>query len=201
MGGWGSGGYSSRDTVDSCLTINLFKLRKDRCLVHGRPGSLTWRRCSDGTVVGSISYVYWEDRLELSFNVNGEPVRQAIRFASTPCHFGGERQWLRCPGCGRRAATLHIKAKHFFCRHCNDLAYQVQREEDWDRAIRAEERVLRKLGVDRAPMPNGWFFPPSRPKGMHRRTYERLCEQAERAHRRHTQAYHRRLIKLLGCCG
>ena len=37
----------------------------------------------------------------------------------TPCHFGGERPWFRCPamGCGRRVAILY-GGRIFACRHC-----------------------------------------------------------------------------------
>lgn len=197
MGGWGSGRQSSRKTVEACLTVNLFRLRQKRLLILGKPGRLSWHRSGNGEEVGSIGYTYWGDRLELRFNVGSKPVRQDIPMTSTACHYGGERSWLQCPGCQRRVATLHMKDCLFLCRRCNDLAYAVQREDIWDRAIRAQRRVLQKLSAGDLSIDQEWFSPPQRPKGMHDRTYRRHCTAAKRAHLRQSEAYYKLLVDLL----
>lgn len=201
MGALGSGRKRSRRTVESCLSINLFKLQKDGLLIKGCSGILTWHRSDSGKDVGSISFTYWGDHLELNFRAEHEPVRQTVPITSTPCHFGGERLWLQCPSCRRRVATLHVNARLFLCRQCHDLVYEVQREEIWDRAIRAEKRKFAKLGMTKLPLVDREFLPPKRPKGMHRHTFQRLCKEAERAHRRQGWAYYKTIAGLLERCG
>lgn len=91
---------------------------------------------------------------------------------TTPCHLGGERQWFFCParGCGRRVAMLYGGGV-YACRHCHRLAYPSQREAPHDRVIRKADRIRDKLGWEPGTA-NGHGM---KPKGMHRRTFERLC--------------------------
>lgn len=71
-------------------------------------------------------------------------------------------------------AKLYIgSAGIFACRRCNRLAYDCQRETDDDRAMRRAETIRRRLGWE----PGILNFPGGRPKGMHRRTFERLKGQ------------------------
>src|SRR5262249_4975743 len=94
----------------------------------------------------------------------------------TPCHFGGERAWFRCPasGCGRRVAVLW-GGGIFACRHCHNLAYESQNETAHSRALGKAQDIRRKLGGD----PCGDF--PPKPKGMHWRTYWRWKRKEEEA--------------------
>ena len=58
---------------------------------------------------------------------------------------------------------------------CYRLTYSSQYEEAWERVRGKAERVRKKLG-DSKGLSAGDFNPfPPRPKGMHRRTYERLA--------------------------
>jgi hypothetical protein len=66
------------------------------------------------------------------------------------------------------------------CRHCYRLAYASQSEDLLNRSVRQASKIKQRLGG------NGGMdspFPP-RPKGMWRRTYERLREQAVDAEER-----------------
>lgn len=83
-----------------------------------------------------------------------------------------ERHWFLCParGCGRRVAILYSGAL-FACRQCHQLAYRSQRENCMDRATRRADRIRDKLGWP------GGILEGSKPKGMHWRTYHRLCNE------------------------
>jgi hypothetical protein len=68
----------------------------------------------------------------------------------------------------------------FACRHCYQLAYDSQREQPYQRALSRAQAIWMKLGGSACTSDD---FPP-KPKGMHWRTYERLCLEAERAEAR-----------------
>jgi hypothetical protein len=105
-------------------------------------------------------------------------IDHSVSISWTPCNYGGSRPWLLCPNCRRRAGKLYLPlgGRHFLCRRCYDLAYHSQWEEPWWRAKRRAGKLWQRLGGD----PDDDFIPP-RPKGMHRRTYDRLIAEAERA--------------------
>ena len=90
----------------------------------------------------------------------------------TACNFGGERPWFICPDvrCGRRVAVLYGPGRYFLCRHCYDLVYESQRENEMHRALRRAQTIRERLGGS-ANMTKPF---PERPKGMHWKTYERL---------------------------
>jgi hypothetical protein len=103
-----------------------------------------------------------------------EPVRDRVPLAHTPCRYGGERVWFRCPGCLSRRAVLYNAGGLFRCRACHDLAYSSTREGAFARNRRRADALRRRLGGEPGP-----FSVPGRPKGMHRRTYDRLLAEIE----------------------
>jgi hypothetical protein len=177
-----SSGYR-RDTVETCRSIDVNQLHREGCL---RPGWLgVWKWEQDGEKVGSITMRAAEGRLVLRYNCRRpgdewESVRESVPIVQVPCGFGGMRPYFRCPGvvngiaCGRRVTKLYGPGKYFLCRHCYGLVYQSQSEGEGDRAQRRANRIRMQLGGDPGIASP---FPP-RPKGMWRRTYERLQNEA-----------------------
>lgn len=115
-------------------------------------GEITWTKVRTGEETATIGYVFrplgngeqWDGRLQLRYTITRPPgsdrdedktkVRQWIDLETTPCNFGGERWWFRCPlrngpdgsRCGRRCFKLHEPpgANLFGCRECYDLTYE-----------------------------------------------------------------------------
>ena len=196
MGGFGSGRPSGtgRDKVEACRSIDVNRLHKKDCLRDGWAGD--WQWTSDGEKVASINLRAEADRLHLSYHVRiaggeWEDVAETAGIVRSPCRYGGVRAYFICPGvangvaCGRRVAKLHCAGRYFLCRHCCRLAHASQSEGARDRALRRANKIRRRLGGSPdmvAP------FPP-KPKGMWRRTYERLREQAFAAEMRADEAF------------
>ncbi len=62
----------------------------------------------------------------------------------------------------------------FACRKCYQLAYPSQREDTGNRAARRAHRIRDRMGWPGSILEgSGW----GKPKGMHWRTYERLCDE------------------------
>jgi hypothetical protein len=172
MGGLGSGRRYRKKT----LTTHMFSL--DIRLLHRKglldPGN-TFRLeyAKDGRFVVNVRV--WDDEtVELQYitSANGEreDISYAVPLEWTRCYFGGRRPWFICPvsGCERRVAILH-GGRIFSCRHCHGLAYASQRENPVWRAHRRARKLEICLGWDKNK--------DGRPKGMHRRTFEKLkCE-------------------------
>jgi hypothetical protein len=161
-----------------------------------------WMRGSEQ--IGSLNLRAEVDRLHLSNRVSigsGEwvDVDERVRIVRVPCRYGGTRPYFICPGvvngtlCGRRVSKLYGPGRYFLCRHCCRLAYASQSEDVLNRSVRRANKIKRRLGG------NGGIdspFPP-KPKGMWRRTYERLREQALDAEERADNALLPHFARLL----
>ncbi len=182
MGGRGSGKTASFGLmVDKCHemhSIDLAWLRRNKLLNDGRSCTLSWSR--GGNQTGSIKlwYDYNHVRLVYRHRPRGgewQDVDEKVPLAETATSFGGTRQWFVCLACGRRCRVLYGGGR-FRCRKCHRLKYETQYEPAFaraaTRALKIRERLGGKGGIDD-------FFPP-KPKGMHRKTYERLEAEAER---------------------
>jgi hypothetical protein len=86
--------------------------------------------------------------------------------------------------CGRRVAKLYGPGRYFLCRHCYRLSHASQSEDAQRRSMRRASKIRQRLGGNA-----GTASPlPPKPKGMWRRTYERLREQALDAEERADEA-------------
>jgi hypothetical protein len=117
-----------------------------------------------------------EATLLISFHADGRDRRQTLSLVATRLHFGGCRIWFVCPITGRRARVLHLPDGHdrLASREAYGLGFRSQTESAVLRDITRAQNIRAKLGGDlsiHSPLP-------ARPRGMHRRTYERLRAKA-----------------------
>ena len=204
MGGFGSGRSAGggKTKVEACRSLNVNRLNREGCLVPGWQGGWQWTR--DGEKVASIYLRVETNWLHLSFRHRSgagewEDVNETVRIIHVPCRFGGTRPYFICPGvlnsiaCSRRVAKLYGADRYFLCRHCYRLAYGSQSEGEWDRAFRRANKTRIQLGGE--PGMSSPF--PEHPKGMWRRTYERLSEQAFEAETHADHAFATQAMRLL----
>lgn len=182
MGGYGSGQRYGRPVAEEARRIDLaWMIRKGMAVPGGYvSGTLSWS--SGGNPAGRIGYrcdMRYPESAELVLQytitdrTSGEArdYKHRIRLSYTVPHYGGKRWWLHCPVNGQRVGKLYMPpgAEAFASRTAWRLGYRSQRVTPRDAVFERLYRVQRKLGC-----PQGWDEPVCRPKGMHRRTYERL---------------------------
>jgi len=172
MGGYMSGRSGWRRKVESQHGVDIRWMKRKGWLYDGCNGSISWS--NRGKETGSIRYAVSKDKITLLYRSrkNGgewEPVESAIRLERTPCNYGGERVWMRCPCCHRRCAIVYLTDKYPACRKCYNLAYYSEGETRLDRAMRQARKAQEKLGYKEGRL-DEWL---PKPKGMHQKTYER----------------------------
>jgi len=182
MGGFGSGRQGGGRCTDDLRSLDVRKINRAGLLTPGR--WFSWQWTCNGETTATISLQVETNSVVLDYrnrsaHHNGgewEPMRYTVALDRTPCGFGGERLWWRCPavGCGRRVAVLY-GGRVFACRQCNHLAYASQREAADDRATRRADKLRDRLGWE----PGIWNGDGGKPKGMHSRTYWQLQARHE----------------------
>jgi hypothetical protein len=169
-----------KTTVESCRSIDVLDWHRRGGLRSPRRFSWAWRQ--DGERVASINVETERHRVTLKYRsrLYGEgwtDVEQRLPVVWTPCRFGADRPWFICSVsangtyCGRKVTKLYQAGRLFACRHCSRLAYASQQESAHERGLRKAQGIRMRLGGT-ANMLDDF---PERPKGMHWRTYERLC--------------------------
>ena len=181
MGGFGSGrGWHSNAAActDDYRQLDVRRWQREGYLMLER--AFNWGWTWNGETIASIRVKPEGNALLLSYRHRDKDnawkqERYTVQLDWTECSYGGERAWFLCPAksCGRRVAILY-GGDIFACRHCYQLVYRSQREND-------DERVKRRLAKIRASL--GW--PPgsphlnTKPNGMRCRTFERLTAEHE----------------------
>lgn len=182
MGGMGSGRQGGGRCTDDMRALDVRKIHRKGLLLPGR--MFSWRWSCNGETTARIDLRVDVDRVFLSyrsrrhFDAEWESIDYAVALAWTTCTLGGRRVWWLCPGvgCGRRVAVL-FGGRLFACRHCHRLTYRSQRESERDRASREVNTIRRRLGWAAGFLNETG----GKPKGMHWRTYWRLCERHNKA--------------------
>jgi len=185
MGGPGSGTWyrwNKRTTLDQVQRLDIRWLHRSGYLT-AYPHRVTWHQGKHQAGAISLSLQPEGLVLEYSYRTSGEdwePVREVITLDWTLCYGGGKRPWFLCPGCQRRVAIFCSRGKWFLCRHCYRLPYASQCEAPIDRTYRRVRKIRTRLGASHnLHIP---VLPWQKPKGMHWKTWERLCRQERDAH-------------------
>lgn len=212
--GRGRDDYATTPTIEESKAIDVNEFTDT--LKPGTSGSYQWYR--DGEESGTITWAVTGDAgrervlgssLRLKFTVTDKRTDEQreydyrVPLEYTECNFGGVRPWFRCPGvvdgeeCNRRVGKLYCPPGQdlFLCRHCYDLGYTSSRTSG-DEMKQAELRFRKahaKINGERKH-PGQYLMPPERPKGMHRSTYEQLCDDLETAYREWEAASHTKLV-------
>ena len=163
------------------MTIDLALMLRNGWIKDGQRGSGVLHWTVNGESRSSISHHYdmcfpdhAEIRLDWRTRSHGgewQDRRQTIRLVYTQPRFGGRRWWMVCPVRGNRIGKLYKPngGDIFAGRKAWGIVYQSQRQAERDRVFERLYKVQAKLKCR-----EGWEEPIKRPKGMWRRTYERL---------------------------
>jgi hypothetical protein len=177
------GRMQTRDCTEDYRRLDVRQLKRHGCLRSG--WSCIWQWSRGGERVAWICVEASDGHITRRYRIRergGEWLdrNQPVAVEWTPCHFGGDRAWFRCPGlrCGRRVAILY-GSTYFVCRHCLHLAYESQREAPHYRALHKAQDIHEKLG-GRGIIDDPVF----KPKGMHWRTFSRHVERFREAESR-----------------
>lgn len=172
MGGYGSGRYgllglTPKQTVEQCFELSIAKVKP----------SLT-------AEAQQVRVKFWGKVYELSVTW-------------TDCHYGGQRPWFLCPRCSARVGKLYQRSLRgtLACRRCQQLTYVSCQVSEHEQINLENVKLRRKLGA-RGDDLSGFGLIPERPKGMHQRTYQRICRQLEANELKYISLMHRQMLKL-----
>ena len=123
-------------------------------------------------------------------------VHDRIRLVWTVPTYGGRRWWFLCPRTGRRTTKLFLPngGWHFWSRRAYGLGYACQRDDRLSRLQRRAAKLNRQLGGEGW---GSWDTPPTKPKWVRWRTYERKYERWERAVERANEEFTVRAARFL----
>lgn len=176
MGGYGSGLYGGRKrrkiTVEERWCIDIRRWQREKLLSLSY---FNWKWTNqDGKTAGVISVIPKQDFLILLYLADGNPIKTQVFFESTKANFG-LRKWFLCPTCNRRVAILYLNMEFFSCRKCCDLNYRSS-QLSGDKVFYIDHQLRKIL----SKLNRRYEFDqliPSRPKGMHMKTYTEICKQ------------------------
>jgi hypothetical protein len=176
-----------RATCESCTSIDVRQWHGKVLLHPGQQFLWSWTR--GGQPARSIAVRVEADAVVLDYRAcssgSGEwkSVQQRVPIRLTACHLGGQRPWFVCSVycngryCGRRAAILYGANELFACRQCYGLSYASQQQTALHRGLEQARKIRMRLGGS-ADLLDPF---PTKPKGMHQRTFQRLRARAEAA--------------------
>lgn len=137
----------AKTVADNLIEIKISYLKKEGFLNGYQSSHMSWSSYWGTSIIGvevEIPYKlqYRQDDSTLPYmrlrytqtddEGNKKDFDYKVELITTPCKFGGQRFWFTCPltvngkVCGRRVGVLFKAGDYFGCRHCYNLAYEVQ---------------------------------------------------------------------------
>ena len=113
--------------------------------------------------------------IRLDYSFRGKSYGYDVGITTSSCHYGNYRYWFNCPNCNKRVGVLYC-AGLYVCRHCIGANYATQLMQPIDKLFRKVAKIRHRLQWQQG-IANGHG---SRPKGMHRKTYDRLVSEHDR---------------------
>jgi hypothetical protein len=179
--------WRERARLESGLRLDLNNLRREGFVVPGSgtvPRNIVWKDAASGELIafGSCySDAQWPEKGG-SLNITLGGLRQEIRLQAVPRHFGGHQWYFVCPFTSRLCSVLWLlpRADKFGSRETwgRRVAYSSQFATARDRALFSARHIHYQLGAKgRIAMDDQL---PSKPKGMHWRTYDKLTARCGR---------------------
>jgi len=142
--------WSDRRLVEDCRVLDIAELKRrglfdhpvGHPFIHAQPlkirddldGIDYWlTEQYPGDLILRITYLVYD-----CWRGERERISTGIELSTTPCHYGGQRYWFRCPMendfivCNRRGAKLYRPPSEqlYACRSCHNLTYQSQKRHD-----------------------------------------------------------------------
>jgi hypothetical protein len=194
-----SGGKPVAD--QNVLRVDVRFMHRKGWLRSGGRFSLNWSRGADpvGNIGVEIGSGDPPDILWLVYKARDggsdqwSVMRKTVPIEWQPCNYGGARPWLHCPRCNRRVAVLW-GGRRFLCRQCQRVSYASQNVSLLDRATGQSRKLRKRLGHDDGDL--SWPADLiARPKGMHRKTYDRIVARIGR----HDARWAREAMTRFGC--
>lgn len=128
----------------------------------------------------NLGFRLFQERLDV-FSKEDHKIGYSIYFSLSKANYGNYRYWFICPNssCSRRCRKLvEIERSkgisYFLCRQCLNLVYRSQNRIELDCIIDRKWKLIHSLGCDTT-----WIWDHQRPKGMHRKTFERIRKEIE----------------------
>jgi hypothetical protein len=187
MGGFGSGRHggtvTAERTASYVITISSLAsfLQKPQCVT----GTIHFDEGKFPIVITIDTSDPSDPCIELIHPTRDERegdrfVRDRVRLIWTVPTYGGRRWWFLCPRTGQKTTKLYLPngGWHFWSRQAYRLGYACQREDRFSRLQRRAAMLNRQLGGDGW---GTWDTPPTKPKWMRWRSYERKYDVWERA--------------------
>jgi hypothetical protein len=196
-GKMGSGTYyrwNKKSRVEDYRCLNLKRMCDLKVIQPSNvsAGKLGWYDKDTGQKCSGVSYVAdtmspGKEYIRLAYTetASGKECDYNIALKTTFPPFGGKRFWFGCPNCGRRTTKLYHGGGIYACRQCYNLCYASQQESTPFRLLTQAQKIQCQLGgkgcIDDEPLP-------TRPKGMHKKTYDRKIGKMLDYHRRSKMA-------------
>ena len=180
--------WNKKGNTNRYKRIDVRYMQRKNLLNVGLSSSLEWISQRTGKVVGRVDYEVRHDSVCFKYTVRSNPseawrpYNYLVPITHTSCNYGGTRAWFNCPHCLKRVAVLYID-EQIACRTCHKLNYtsQQQTKGTWQERDRMN-KVREKLGWPL--IKDVSFWERIKPKGMHWKTFEKLCQEHDLYERR-----------------